>query len=124
MVGKHIYGNLYGVDPNLLMDEQFLKKLVIEAAILANTKVVDVKSWKLIGGDKYGISVIALVIESHIAIHTWPKYRFATVDVYTCGAQSEPEKAFDYIVQKLKPKFYTKNYVDRSCVESKQVLQA
>ena len=45
--------------------------------------LVEVNSWKFKGGDKEGVSVIALVLESHIAIHTWPVYNFATVDVYT-----------------------------------------
>lgn len=64
--------------------------------------LVEVKSWKFINGDKEGVSVLALVVESHIAIHTWPVYRFASVDVYTCGDHSMPDKAFNYIVSALK----------------------
>jgi len=113
--GKHVVGNLYDVDERLLYDEDFLRRIVIEAATIANMHIVDVRSWKFYGGDKEGVSVIALVVESHIAIHTWPRYRYATVDVYTCGAKSDADKAFDYIVSALKPKHYTKTYIDRSC---------
>ncbi|MEM2329140.1 MAG: S-adenosylmethionine decarboxylase, partial [Nitrososphaerota archaeon] len=43
-------------------------------------------------------------------------YQYATVDVYTCGHESQPEKAFEYIVKGLAPKEYTKHFADRSSV--------
>lgn len=113
IVGKHVYGNLYEVDVEIASNEERLKSIVLESAKLANMTVYDVKSWSF-GGRKGGVSIIALVIESHIAIHTWIEYRYATVDVYTCGEKSDPWKAFEYIVSQLKPKYYTVNYADRS----------
>ena len=112
-MGKHVYGNLYDVDVSVAGSEEKLRNLVIEAARVANMTLYDVKSWSF-GGKKGGVSVIALVLESHIAIHTWVEYRYATVDVYTCGENSDPWKAFDYIVRELKPRYYTVNYADRS----------
>lgn len=117
IIGKHVYGNLYEVDLEVAANEELLKKIVLEASQLANMTVYDVKSWSF-GGKKGGVSVIALVIESHIAIHTWIEYRYATVDVYTCGEKSDPWKAFDFIVKNLKPKYYTVNYADRSSLTS------
>ncbi|ABP50333.1 MULTISPECIES: adenosylmethionine decarboxylase [Pyrobaculum] len=114
VVGKHVYGELYGVDEKLLQDEGRLRQIVIEAAHIANMHLVEVNSWRFKGGDKEGVSVIALVLESHIAIHTWPTYKFATVDVYTCGEHSDPMSAFRYIVSQLSPKRFTVNYSDRS----------
>lgn len=113
IVGKHVYGNLYDISPDIASNEELLRNAVIEAAKLANMTLVEVKSWKF-GGLKGGVSVIALVQESHIAVHTWNEYRYATVDVYTCGEKSDPWKAFEYLVNVLKPKFYTVNYADRS----------
>lgn len=113
VVGKHVYGNLYEVDLEVASNEELLKNVVIEAAEKANMKIHDIRSWSF-GGLKGGVSVIALVVESHIAIHTWIEYRYATVDVYTCGEKSDPWKAFDHIIKILKPKYYTVNYADRS----------
>lgn len=113
IVGKHVYGNLYDVDLEIAGNEEKLREIVVEASKLANMTLHEVKSWSF-GGKKGGVSVIALVLESHIAIHTWIEYRYATVDVYTCGEKSDPWKAFEYIVKQLKPKYYTVNYADRS----------
>ncbi|MCI4437986.1 MAG: adenosylmethionine decarboxylase [Ignisphaera sp.] len=113
IIGKHVYGNLYDVDLEIAGNEEKLREIVVEASKLANMTLHEVKSWSF-GGKKGGVSVIALVLESHIAIHTWIEYRYATVDVYTCGEKSDPWKAFEYIVKQLKPKYYTVNYADRS----------
>jgi len=72
VIGKHYYGEAYGIDPELLSDEERLRRIVIRAAELANMHLVEVNSWRFKGGDKEGVSVIALVLESHIAVHTWP----------------------------------------------------
>lgn len=117
IIGKHVYGNLYDCNPELLSNESFLRNIAVEAAKIANMTVWDVKSWKF-GGDKGGVSVIVLVIESHVAIHTWTEYCYATLDVYTCGEKSDPDKAFDYIALKLEPKFVKKYYADRSSMNT------
>jgi len=113
IVGKHIYGNLYGCDAGQINNESALKNLVIEAAKKANMTIWDTKAWKF-GGPKGGVSAIALILESHIAIHTWNEFQYATVDVFTCGEKSDPKEAFDHIVSKLNPKSIMKHYADRS----------
>ncbi|MCY0858985.1 MAG: adenosylmethionine decarboxylase [Sulfolobaceae archaeon] len=110
VIGRHVYGNLYDCDEDMLKDEQALREMVKNAALEGNMTVLDIKSWKI--GE--GVSVVAIVLESHITVHTWPEYRFATVDVYSCGAHTDPERAFDYIVNKLNARRYTKNEADRS----------
>ena len=61
-----------------------------------------------------GVSIIALIEESHIALHTWPESMYATLDIYSCGEESNPDAAFSYIVNKLKPKSVTSSFIDRS----------
>ncbi|MCE4613966.1 MAG: adenosylmethionine decarboxylase [Desulfurococcales archaeon] len=113
VIGRHVYGNMYGVDPSTLWDEDFIKETVLKAVEAAGATLHDLKSWK-IEGEKGGVSVIALVLESHISIHTWPGYKYATVDVYTCGDTADPWRGFEVILNRLNPKFYTVHYSDRS----------
>ncbi|MFP3260811.1 MAG: adenosylmethionine decarboxylase [Sulfolobus sp.] len=113
IIGKHVFGNLYDIDERILVDKEYLEKLVLDAVKIANMKLVEIKSWSF-GGKKGGVSVIALVEESHIALHTWNEYKYATLDVYTCGESSDPQSAFEYIVSQLKPKRYQMFYADRS----------
>lgn len=115
IVGKHVYGNAYDCDEEVLSNEKVLKATVLDAVKLSKMHLVEIKSWRF-GGTKGGVSVIALVKESHIAVHTWPKYRYATIDVYTCGEASEPEVAFEHICKLLRPKLVLRQYADRSSI--------
>ncbi|MEM4552951.1 MAG: adenosylmethionine decarboxylase [Ignisphaera sp.] len=108
--GKHIVGDLYECEENKLNDVLFLVNLVREAAIVGNMTLLDIKSWKI----GFGVSVFGIVLESHISIHTWPEYSFATVDVYSCGTHTDPEKAFNFIASSLKPKRVEKRIVLRN----------
>jgi len=50
-----------------------------------------------------GVSGVVLVAESHLAIHTWPEYGYAAVDIFTCG-QMDISKALQVILGSLKGK--------------------
>ena len=113
IVGKHVYGSLYGIQESLAWDEQALREVMIEAARASGATVHAVNSWR-IPGEKGGVSVIVLVLESHLALHTWPHYDYATFDIYTCGEDTDPWKGFEVILERLKPRHYTVHYSDRS----------
>jgi S-adenosylmethionine decarboxylase proenzyme len=50
----------------------------------------------------HGVSGVVVIAESHLAIHTWPEYRYAAVDVFTCGTIVDPAKAIQSIQKSLK----------------------
>jgi S-adenosylmethionine decarboxylase proenzyme len=37
----------------------------------------------------HGVSGMAVIAESHIAIHTWPEYGFAAVDIYSSSESAD-----------------------------------
>jgi len=117
VIGKHVFGNLYGINPRLLSNKTFLERTVRNAVKIAGMHLIEMKSWAIsekaerLGG---GVSVIALLTESHIALHAWKVHSYATVDVYTCGDESNPQAAFNHIRKVLKPKRYQMFYADRS----------
>ncbi|MEM1518974.1 MAG: adenosylmethionine decarboxylase [Pyrobaculum sp.] len=115
IVGRHIYGNLYGCDAEVLRDEARLVTIVKEAVKLANAYLLSIGAYRF--GPNGGLTVFAVVAESHISIHTWPEHKYATVDVYTCGDHTDPKAAFDYIVSELKPTRLEVYYGDRSMNE-------
>ncbi|ACL10332.1 S-adenosylmethionine decarboxylase [Desulfurococcus amylolyticus 1221n] len=109
VIGKHVYGELYECDPGILMNEKDLVEIVKKAAEIGGFTLLDVKAWKI----NPGVSVVGIVLESHISIHTWPEFAFATVDVYTCGTKGDSVKAYKYIVHALKAKRHTLRVVNR-----------
>jgi S-adenosylmethionine/arginine decarboxylase-like enzyme len=44
---------------------------------------------------------VVVIAESHLAIHTWPEYGYAAVDLFTCGDTVDPMKAFELLEERL-----------------------
>jgi S-adenosylmethionine decarboxylase len=45
---------------------------------------------------------VVVIAESHLSIHTWPEYRYAAVDIFSCGDVLQPEVAANYLVEEFK----------------------
>ena len=50
-----------------------------------------------------GATVLVMLSESHLSIHTYPERGFAAIDCYTCGETVDPQLAIDYLVSVLRP---------------------
>ena len=56
-----------------------------------------------------------VIQESHLAIHTWPEYGYAAVDVFTCGDMNA-WIAFDYLKESFQAKSYSAIEMKRGSV--------
>ena len=97
--GTHIVADLYGCDGVLLDDEKFLIELLVNAATKARATVLNKVAHSF---DPHGVTILVLLAESHLSIHTWPETGYAAVDVMTCGDNMKPQIAIDAIVDALK----------------------
>ncbi|MFO0902731.1 MAG: adenosylmethionine decarboxylase [Pirellulales bacterium] len=97
-LGTHLLLDLYGCAPDLLDDPAGLEALLREAAAAAGAQVVGAMSHRF---SPHGASVVCLLAESHISIHTWPEQQTAAVDIYTCGPRCLPSRACDLIRTQL-----------------------
>lgn len=107
--GRHVAIDTWGVDFDLLNNAEWLKHQLVEAAEVAGATVLGVQSKQF---EPQGATVLCLLSESHISIHTYPEKGFAAIDCYTCGETVDPQVAIDYLVSVLKPeKVYGKKLV-------------
>jgi S-adenosylmethionine decarboxylase len=108
-MGKHYLLNLYGFSFVLLDDEKYLIELLENAAAASGATVLQTISKMF---DPQGVTVVSLLAESHISIHTWPEEGRAAVDVYTCG-NSNPKIGCDIIIHQLYSQSHTLSYIER-----------
>ena len=97
-VGRHAIFELYGCDSNLLDDEQYVVKVLTDAAHELGATVLSTSSYKF---QPQGVTSIVLLSESHISIHTWPEKGLATCDIFTCGT-CIPENGIVIFKEKFK----------------------
>jgi S-adenosylmethionine decarboxylase len=65
-----------------------------------------------------GVTLLALLAESHCSIHTWPEIGYAAVDLYTCGDTTNTHKAAQFIGDSLKAKTVEEKELVRSTTPS------
>lgn len=97
-LGRHILVEFYGCNRKKLNDLKFIQNIMIGAAEHAKATVVEDVFHKF---NPHGVSGVVVIAESHLAIHTWPEYGYAAVDLFTCGAHVDPWDAFMYLNEKL-----------------------
>jgi S-adenosylmethionine decarboxylase len=66
--------------------------------------------------DVSGITLIYMLSESHISIHTFPERNYATFDIYTCReyeTNKEYNNIYEYLVNSFECKYEIPNIIDR-----------
>lgn len=107
--GRHVAIDTWGVDFNLLNDSETLQYHMIEAAEACGATVLSVQAKQF---EPQGATVLVLLSESHLSIHTYPEKGFAALDCYTCGETVDPEIAIDHMVKALRPsKVYARKLI-------------
>lgn len=123
--GRHVAVDTWGVDFELLNSAEFLQAQMVEAAEACGATVLSVQAKQF---EPQGATVLVLLSESHLSIHTYPERGFAAIDCYTCGETVDPQLAIDYLVSALKPeKCYAKKLVrglGEMTVETPEMKQA
>ncbi len=109
-IGYHYIVEASGCDPEILKDSDRIKEIMFNAAKLGKMDVKTVYFYKF---SPTGVSGILVVSESHLSIHTWPENRYAAIDVFICGKESEPEKALDFILNSLNSSYAHVTEVER-----------
>lgn len=102
-LGWHLMADVENVKFGLLNDVPALEDIVRKAVEAGKLTLVKIWSHKF---EPQGLSIVALIQESHIAIHTWPEYGLATVDIYTCSGKLSVQKAFEYVADALDGDIY------------------
>jgi spermidine synthase len=97
-LGQSIAADLFECDSSILNDVTTIEALMVAAARAANATVISVSFHHF---SPFGVSGVVVIQESHLAIHTWPEFAFASVDIFTCGTHMLPQYIVEHLSQSL-----------------------
>jgi S-adenosylmethionine decarboxylase proenzyme len=80
--GQHLLVDIKDVDSNFLNSEERLATAMIE---LINESKLTLLSYHCHSLVPIGVSCAGVLLESHVAFHTWPLEGVITMDLFTCG---------------------------------------
>jgi len=109
-LGRHLLLELHDCSSEILNNLETVKATLVEAAKRAEATIIDVVFHEF---NPFGISGVVVIAESHLSIHTWPEYRYAAVDIFSCGDSLKPAEAAAYLVEQFQAN-------RASCVEVKR----
>lgn len=96
--GIHVILDLISCNREKLNDEEYLVELIQTAALISGASILQTSHHKF---EPQGVTAFCLLSESHISIHTWPEIGKAALDIYTCGKNTDPILAGNYIKDEL-----------------------
>jgi len=98
-LGRHLIAELYDCDEEILNNVTEIEYQMTKAAIECGATIVTSSFHRFL---PHGVSGAIIISESHLAIHTWPEYKYASLDIYTCGDSVDPWVAFNYLKDAFK----------------------
>lgn len=118
-LGRHILAEFFDCNTNILNNKDKIEMAMKRAAIESNATIVSSIFQTF---NPHGVSGVVVIAESHLAIHTWPEYNYAAVDVFTCGETVDPWIATRFLQEAFQSKKVTTVELMRGEIESNEVL--
>jgi S-adenosylmethionine decarboxylase proenzyme len=97
-LGTHVLADIVEVADPARFDTDFLSAAFGDALRAAGATVLRFVVQEF---EPQGVSVLAVLAESHASLHTWPERRTVLVDVFTCGAAMSPKLVVDELAARL-----------------------
>jgi S-adenosylmethionine decarboxylase len=89
--GRHVLVDISDTTPEILNDLCALEGALTEAALTEGVTVLNVIRHAF---HPSGVTILILLAESHVSLHTYPEQGKAFFDAFTCGEQFEPINIF------------------------------
>jgi S-adenosylmethionine decarboxylase len=109
-LGRQLLAELTYCDQDAMNDADLLEALLRRAAAESGATLLSLHVHRF---EPIGLSAVAILAESHLAVHTWPELGYAAVDAFTCGDHVRPEIAVKVIEEGLKAGYATQMELNR-----------
>ena len=98
-LGRHILVEFFDCSSEILNDVSYIEKIMLKAAEISDAIVINSTFHHF---SPFGVSGVVVIQESHLAAHTWPEYKYAAVDIFTCGDTIDPWVSYNYLLKTFK----------------------
>jgi S-adenosylmethionine decarboxylase proenzyme len=97
-LGRHLIIEMFEADN--LNDAELLDTALRETVEAIDGTLLDCRTVQF---PVHGVTGVAIISESHVAVHTWPEYRYAAVDIFTCNMDVDMQPGIDVMKRYFTP---------------------
>ena len=112
--GRLVAIDAYGCPFDHLNSAEFLMSEANKAARKAEMNVLAVT---VVPFHPQGLSMVLILGESHLTVHTTPERSYAAIDIFTCG-KGDPLRAAKHLLKALNPKYTTVKSLPRGLLSA------
>lgn len=99
--GNEISCVMHGVSDVLLHDGKGLENAIIDALKKERFTILDSVSHTF---EPHGYTLMILLAESHVAVHTYPEHNSVYFSIYSCRGDEDGAGTYEAVMAYLKPK--------------------
>lgn len=114
--GKHVMAEFYGVSHEYLTDYREIYPILKKGIKVAKVTQLNECFHQF---EPAGFTLLILLAESHISLHTYPEKKSMFMDIFTCGDKN-PELVFEVLKKELKITKYKKQVIIRGNTKIKE----
>ena len=97
-LGRHLIIEMWGADN--LNDARLLDTALRDTVEAIDGHLLDVR---VVEFPVHGVTGVAIIAESHVAVHTWPEYGYAAVDIFTCNLEADIQAGIEAMSKHFLP---------------------
>ncbi len=97
-LGRHLIIEMF--EAQNLNDAELLEAALKETVDAIQGTLLDCR---VVQFPVHGVTGVAIISESHVAVHTWPEYGYAAVDIFTCNMDVDMQPGIDVMCKHFAP---------------------
>jgi S-adenosylmethionine decarboxylase len=113
--GYHLVVDALTNMPNVLGNGQHIDQILKTVIRKIGMKLIDgpfITHYEAHDDQESGITAVAILAESHIAIHTWPNKNYLAVDIFSCRP-FDIEQTIGFLRQELNMVTVARQFISR-----------
>lgn len=111
-LGRHLLIELWSCNDRI-NDPHAVEQSLVEAVEAAGATLLHVHVHQYA---PQGVTGIAILAESHFAIHSWPENDYVAADLFTCGDSTNPQAAIAVLERNFEPQQVDVQVVERGTI--------
>jgi S-adenosylmethionine decarboxylase proenzyme len=89
---------LWGCERLVIDDPARVRQAMLDAVAASGCTLLEECAHRF---SPQGVTIVGLLAESHISVHTWPEHGYVAGDVFTCGDTTDARAACMALVESL-----------------------
>jgi len=98
-LGRHVILEMW--EATNLNDARILEQALRDTVEAIDGHLLDVR---VVEFPVHGVTGVAIISESHVAVHTWPEHGYAAIDIFTCNLEADLDAGIEAMKKHFLPR--------------------